>query len=232
MNQIGGMVLFNQPVKTFKPLVTGVFRILDMARRRMGNHHVHTSPPPECRSKPTYDGTHSPFLVLDGAAIVPARPLQPEKVYPFEFYQPAVQVVTACRRLLVITYIMVAAHIIKWGLKKIDQTGKVFRRKVATGKNQVDILKRVGIGLLEKSRFYHIRDRQNFQIICGFQVFAPGVFTIPFLPVRNPNCIVISKDSFLKYSIVPKIFEKRLPPLGLNLIAETRKTQLQNERHA
>jgi hypothetical protein len=38
----------------------------------------------------------------------------------------------------------------------MDQTGKIFRGKVATGKNQVDILKRVGIGLLQKFRFNHI----------------------------------------------------------------------------
>ena len=156
MNQIGWVVLFNQPAIAFKPLVTGVFRIVDVSWRRMGNHHLNTSPPPDHRSKPAQDRTHSPFLVLDGAAIVPARPLQPEKIYPPEFYQPAVQIATACRRLFIITYVMVAAHIIKWGFKRIDQTGKVFRRKVATGKDQVNILKRVGIGLLQKSRFFYI----------------------------------------------------------------------------
>lgn len=156
VNQIGWVVLFNQPAIAFKPLVTGVFRIVDVSWRRMGNHHLHASPPPECRSKPAQDRTHSPFLVLGGAAIVPARPLQSEKIYTPEFYQPAVQIATACRRLFIITYVMVAAHIIKWGFKRIDQTGKVFRRKVATGKDQVNIDKWTGIGTFEECRLDHV----------------------------------------------------------------------------
>jgi hypothetical protein len=51
---------------------------------------------------------------------------------------------------------MIAVNIVKGGVKGIDQTDKVFRGKVATGKNQVDFRKRVGIGLLEKFRLNHI----------------------------------------------------------------------------
>ena len=60
------------------------------------------------------------------------------------------------------------------------------------------------------------------------QVITAGVFTIPFLAVRNPNCIVISKDTFIKYLTIPKFFEIKATPLCLNIMAETRKTQLQN----
>jgi hypothetical protein len=156
MNEIRRLVLFNQSAKAFKPLVTGVFGIVDMPRGRMGNHHINPSPPPEDRSKPANDGTHLPLLVLAGTAIVPARSLQAENIYSVFFYQPAVQIATACRRFLVITNVMVAADVIKGGVKGMGQTGKVFRWKVATGNNQVDIRKRAVIGLLEKYGLSHV----------------------------------------------------------------------------
>jgi hypothetical protein len=51
---------------------------------------------------------------------------------------------------------VVASYIIKGGFKGIDQTGKVFRGKVAAGKNQVNIRKRAGSGMLEKTRLNHV----------------------------------------------------------------------------
>jgi hypothetical protein len=57
-----------------------------------------------------------------------------------------VQIATAFRRFLVITDVMVAAYIIKGGFEGIDQPGKVFRGKVATGENQVNIREPVGTG--------------------------------------------------------------------------------------
>ena len=43
------------------------------------------------------------------------------------------------------------------------------------------------------------------------KVFTAGVFTISFPPVRDPTCMVFSRDIFEKYITIPKIFEKRVP---------------------
>jgi hypothetical protein len=51
---------------------------------------------------------------------------------------------------------MVAAYVIKGGVKGMGQTGKVFRGKVATGNNQVDIRKRAVIGMLVKYGLNHV----------------------------------------------------------------------------
>ena len=129
---------------------------MDVPRGCMGNHHINPSPPPEGRAKPPNDGTHLPLLVLAGTAIVPARSLQAENIYSNFFYQPAVQIATAGRRLLVITNVMVAAYVIKGGVKGMGQTGKVFRGEIATGNNQVDIRKPAVIGMLEKYGLNHV----------------------------------------------------------------------------
>jgi hypothetical protein len=136
--------------------MAGIFRIVDMSRRRMGNNYINASPPPECRSKPAYDGTHLPLVILVGTAIVPERSLQAQNVDSPVFYQHAVQITATFWWFFVITNVMVAAHVIKGSFKGMDQTGKVFRRKVATGKNQVDIRKRAVIGMLKKSRLHHV----------------------------------------------------------------------------
>jgi hypothetical protein len=67
-----------------------------------------------------------------------------------------VKIATACRRLLFITNVMVAAYVVKGGIKGMGQTGKVFRWKVATGNNQVDIRIPAVIGMLEKYGLNHV----------------------------------------------------------------------------
>jgi hypothetical protein len=51
---------------------------------------------------------------------------------------------------------MVATHVIKRGIKGMGQAGKVFRGKVATGNNQVDIRKPAVSGLFEKYGLHHV----------------------------------------------------------------------------
>ncbi len=145
MDEITRLILINQPAEAFKPFVTWIFRIVDMSRRSVGKNNINAAPPPDCRPKPTDNRAHLPLCVLIRAAIVPVRSLQTKNIYSSNFYQPAVQVITTFRRLVFITNIMVALHIVKGGFKIMKQTGKVFRGQITTGNNEVNVRKRTGI---------------------------------------------------------------------------------------
>ena len=145
MNEITWLILINQAAEAFKPFVTWVFSIVDMSGRSVSKNNINAALPPDCRPKPTDNRAHLPLCVLIRAAIVPVRSLQTKNIYSSNLYQPAVQVIAAFRRLIFITNIMVALHIVKGGFKKMKQTGKVFRGKITTGNNEVNVRKKAGI---------------------------------------------------------------------------------------
>ena len=93
-----------------------------------------------------------------GAAIVPMRSFQAQNVYAFKSYQPAVQVIATFGRFIIIPNIMVAPDIIKGHIKKVNQPGKVLRGKISAGKNEVNVLKNIGIDPPVQPRLDDIRD--------------------------------------------------------------------------
>lgn len=138
MDKIRRLIFFNQPAEAFKSFMTGIFRIMNVPRRCMGNHHIDPASPPQRRPESTDEGTHLPFGILIRSAIVPVRPLQTENIYALVIHQSAVQIETALRPGLFIANIMVATYIIKGHIKIVNQTRKVFRWQVTTGDNQID----------------------------------------------------------------------------------------------
>ena len=148
VDKISRLIFFNQPAEAFESFVTGIFGIMNVPRRCMGNHDIDPSPPPKYRSESANDGTHLPFCILKRLTIVPVRPLQPENVYAPFIHQSAVQIKPALRPRLFKTNVMVAAYIIKGHIKSVNQTGKVFRRQVTTGDNQIDLLFRFSANML------------------------------------------------------------------------------------
>ena len=92
VNKILWLILLNQPMIALKSPVAGIFRIMNMPGRGMGDYQVDTSPPPELGTQPAYDGPHLGLGVLIRPAIVPMRTFQPNDFEPFEGNEPGVQV--------------------------------------------------------------------------------------------------------------------------------------------
>ena len=148
MDKIRRLIFFNQPAEALKSFVTGIFRIMNVPRRCMGNHHIDPSSPPKRRSESTDDRTHLSFCILIRSAIVPVRTLQTENVYAFIIHQSGVQIKPALRPRLFIPNIMVATYIIKGHIKIVNQTGKVFRWQVTTGDDQIDFVPQFSVNTL------------------------------------------------------------------------------------
>lgn len=97
--------------ETVESPVTAVFGIVNMPRRRMGDNNIHTAPEPQPWNQAPDHLAHLVFPVLDRAAVVPTRPLQPYDPEAFECDPPLVDVHATHRRRGFVTDIMVATHI-------------------------------------------------------------------------------------------------------------------------
>ena len=80
MNKIFRLVFFNQPLKTLKAPVAGVFRIMNMPWWGMSHHHINPFLPPEFGPQPADHGPHLILGVLIRSPIVPMRTLQTKNI--------------------------------------------------------------------------------------------------------------------------------------------------------
>lgn len=161
MNKVLRPVFFNQPAEAYKPFVTGIFRIMNMPRRRVGNHNIDTSTPPKCRPQAADNGSHLRLCILVRPAIVPLASFQAEKAYPHVADHPAVHIAATLWWRFLIANVVVAAHIIKGSAKSMCQSGKVCRWQIAAGNDDIDLLAAFAALWLINFRRNDIRYRQN-----------------------------------------------------------------------
>jgi hypothetical protein len=67
-----------------------------------------------------------------------------------------VQIETSHRLLFLEPDIVVAAYEVKRGFKRMNQAGKVFRRKITTGYDDIDVTERFTAGILVQYRIHYI----------------------------------------------------------------------------
>ena len=127
MNKICRAIAVDQAVKTFKSFVTGVFGIVNETRRRVRNNDIDTAIPPDPGSQFQKVHPHLVFSVLMRAAIVPARPLQPQEVEPLVFNQAVVEIGASVKRCGIIADVVIAKYVIKGCVKDRGQAVQVFR---------------------------------------------------------------------------------------------------------
>jgi hypothetical protein len=151
VNKIIRMILVDQPAKAFKSPVTQIFCIVDKARRRMRHDDVNSLMPPDRRPQPADDGPHLGFGVLKTASVVPAGAFKTQKTKTLYFFEPAVQIKSALGQFAVVSNIMVAAHKVQRSIKGVEQQGKVFRRQITAGNDDIDVCK----GLLARVPVQH-----------------------------------------------------------------------------
>ena len=159
VNKIRRLIFLNQAAKTLKPLMAGVLRIMNMARRGVGNYDINPAVPPDLRPQHSNNGAHLRFGVLKRAAVVPVGAFQTQYIQAGNLYQPAVQIVASHGELVFKSDIMIALYIVKRDFIKMNQPRKIFRGKIAAGQDKIDAFETIAIDPAVQLRYDHIGDR-------------------------------------------------------------------------
>jgi len=153
MDKESGFMTVDKGMKAVETLVTAVLRIMNMSGGRMGNHHINSALPPQAHPHAANHPLHLPVRVLVGPTVVPAASFQADDFEAVETNQFGMNIHTTVRRLLVIADIVVALYKKEGGLKTPRQKRQVFRRQIATSKNEFDFRKPAGVKVLVQKRF-------------------------------------------------------------------------------
>ena len=146
----------------FETTVAPIFSVVNSTRRGMGNHNVHALLPPEGKVEFPDKHAHLCFMVLIDTAIVPSRSGQTQQ---FEFSVPGcgkAEVGAANRRALTVSQVVVAEDIVERRINPLADQGEVFRRQVATGKDQFHPVIQVRIKFIPQCRDFDIGNGKDF----------------------------------------------------------------------
>ena len=161
VNEIAGVVAFEQAAVGFEAAMAEVVGVVNAARWGVGEHDIDTAPPPQGRFQFPQQLLHLPFGILHRTPIVPHGTLEPQKVQPLEADQAPVQIDAAPRRLALVADVVVAADEKQRRSQLRLEKREIFRRQITAGKNQIEPREAPAIEVFGEIRHHRIGNGQN-----------------------------------------------------------------------